>query len=79
LRKNRDDKPAIEAELKRLWATRFAALGPEHDLKVRRDRQRHFLLEIDALLTPAQRTHAVAHLNEQIGKLQRWALAPAES
>lgn len=70
---------AIEAELKRLWATRFDALGPDFDLDTRRNTQRRMLLSLDKLLTQRQRAHAVNHLNEQILKAKKWVLPPRQA
>lgn len=64
----------IEAELVRMWATRFDALGPGHDLKSRRTKQRQLLLSLDKLLNAEQRAHAVGHLSEQILKARKWLL-----
>lgn len=66
--------PAIEAELKRLWVTRFDALGPGFDLTSRRALQRKQLIALHGLLTPEQRAHAVEHLTEQITSIKRWLL-----
>ncbi|HEX6240765.1 MAG TPA: DUF6279 family lipoprotein [Polyangiales bacterium] len=71
-------REAIEAELKRLWHTRFDALGPDFALETRRDRQRRALLSLDTLITPAQRKHAVEHLNEQILRAKKWVLPRAD-
>jgi hypothetical protein len=67
-------KQAIETELKRLWATRFDALGPGFDLDTRRNTQRGLLLSLDKLMTVEQRAHAVEHLNEQLLKARKWVL-----
>jgi hypothetical protein len=72
--KTRPGAPAIEAELKRLWATRFDALGPGFDLVSRRALQRKQMIALHALLTPEQRAHAVEHLTEQIVMVKRWVL-----
>lgn len=64
----------VEAELVRLWATRFDALGPGHDLNTRRTKQRRLLLSLDKLLTAQQRAHTVEHLNRQILKAKKWLL-----
>jgi hypothetical protein len=69
-------REAIEAELKRLWHTRFDALGPNFDLDTRRAQQRRMLLSLDTLMTAEQRAHAVSHLNEQILKAKKWVLPP---
>lgn len=70
-------REAIEAELKRLWNTRFDALGPDFDLEQRREQQRRNLLALDKLLTPEQREHAVEHLNSQLNRAKKWVLPPA--
>jgi len=69
---------AIEAELKRLWVTRFDALGSGFDLVSRRALQRKQMIALHGLLTPQQRAHASEHLTEQIVMLKRWIL-PASS
>ncbi len=76
--KTRPGAPAIEAELKRLWATRFDALGPGFDLVSRRALQRKQLINLHALLTAQQRAHVVEYMTEQIGSIKRWLL-PASS
>lgn len=76
--KTKPTPAAIEAELKRLWVTRFDALGPGFDLVSRRALQRKQLIALYELLTPEQRTHAVEHLTEQIVLVKRWVL-PASS
>jgi hypothetical protein len=70
--------PAIEAELKRLWVTRFDGLGPGSDLVSRRALQRKQLIALHTLLTPKQREHTVAYLTDQIVMIKRWVL-PASS
>jgi Family of unknown function (DUF6279) len=74
--RTKPSREAIEAELKRLWVTRFDALGPGFDLDARRNQQRRGLLSLDKLLTQEQREHAVAHLNEQLIKAKKWVLPP---
>jgi hypothetical protein len=76
--KTRPGAPAIEAELKRLWVTRFDALGPGFDLTSRRALQRKQVIALHTLLTPEQRAHAVEYLTEQIVMIKRWIL-PASS
>jgi hypothetical protein len=76
--KTKPGAPAIEAELKRLWATRFDALGPGFDLVSRRALARKQLIALYALLTPEQRAHTVEYLTDQIVQLKRWVL-PASS
>jgi Family of unknown function (DUF6279) len=76
--KTKPGASAIEAELKRLWVTRFDALGPGFDLVSRRALQRKQLIALHGLLTPEQRAHAVEHLTEQIVMVKRWVL-PASS
>jgi hypothetical protein len=76
--KTRPGAPAIEAELKRLWVTRFDALGPGFDLASRRALQRKQLINMHALLTPEQRAHTVEYLTDQITAIKRWLL-PASS
>jgi hypothetical protein len=72
--KTKPGAPAIEAELKRLWATRFDALGPRFDLVSRRALARKQLLNLYALLTPKQRAHTVEYLTDQIVQIKRWVL-----
>jgi hypothetical protein len=76
--RTKPSREAIETELKRLWVTRFDALGAGFDLDSRRDQQRRLLLSLDKLITPEQRAHAVAHLNEQLIKAKKWVLPPLQ-
>lgn len=76
--KTKPGAQAIDAELKRLWVTRFDALGPGFDLTSRRALQRRQVIALHGLLTPKQRAHAVEHLTDQIVMIKRWVL-PASS
>ncbi len=69
---------AIEAELFRLWRTRYDELGAGRDLAARRAEQRQFILTVDRTLSPAQRREGVDNLNERIQQLARFALPEAD-
>lgn len=68
---------AIEAELRRLWDTRYEVLGPGRDRTSRRIEQRRLLLDIDRTLSQEQREEAVEHLNGHIRSGKRFLL-PAQ-
>jgi hypothetical protein len=69
--------PAIDAELQRLWDTRYQVLGPGRDKIARRVEQRRVLLAIDQTLLAEQREQAVENMNERIRIAKRFLL-PAE-
>lgn len=64
---------AIEAELQRLWATRYD-VDQDRDKRSRRAEQRRFLLSVDRTMTEAQRKRAVENLNDRIRSLARFQL-----
>ncbi|MFT3925498.1 MAG: DUF6279 family lipoprotein [Myxococcales bacterium] len=64
---------AVEAELRRLWATRYEVTAGRDKL-TRRAEQREFLLSVDRTMTEQQRAHAVESLNERIRSLARFEL-----
>lgn len=66
--------PAIDAELHRLWDTRYEVLGPGRDRTSRRIEQSRVLLAIDRTLSPEQRKHAVATVNDRIRLAKRFLL-----
>ena len=66
-------QPAIEAELQRLWVTRYE-VAAGRDKLTRRAEQRTFLLTVDHTVTTAQREQAVENLNERIRSLARFEL-----
>lgn len=69
--------PAIEAELLRLWKTRYEAMAPDRTAEEQRAEQRKVLLTIDGLLNEKQRKHAVAEVDKRIRQIRRFAL-PAD-
>ena len=68
--------PAIEAELKRLWQTRYDGLGKGRDIGSRRAEQRAFLQAVDRLLTGEQRAHAVETMDKLIRRAKRLLATP---
>jgi Family of unknown function (DUF6279) len=70
--------PAIDAELHRLWNTRYEVLGPGHDKTARRIEQRRVLLAIDQTLSGAQRAQAVENMNDRIRLARRFSLPASE-
>lgn len=64
---------AIEAELKRMWATRYE-VAQGRDKLTRRAEQRRFLLSVDQTITDEQRQQAVENLNDRIRSLARFAI-----
>lgn len=68
---------AVEAELQRLWRSRYDELGKGRDIRSRRAEQRHVLLFIDRLLTPEQRATAVANMNKLILRVREFQLPAA--
>ncbi len=69
---------AIEAEMHRLWRTRYDEFGPGRDQTSRRAEQRHFMLTVDRTLSPEQRREGVENVNERIRQLARLSL-PSEA
>lgn len=65
---------AIEAEIHRLWRTRYQVLGPGRGKPERRAEQRQFLLAVDSTLSREQRDHAVEEVNERIVQAKRFVL-----
>lgn len=66
--------PAIEAEMKRLWYTRYDELGKGRDKLTRRAEQRSFLLSLDKLLHDEQRAEAVENMNKMIRRGKKLVL-----
>lgn len=66
----------IEAELHRLWDTRYEVLGPGRDKTARRIEQRRVLLSIDQTLSAEQRAQAVENMNDRILTARRFLLPP---
>jgi hypothetical protein len=64
---------AIEAELGRLWATRYD-IESGRDKTARQGEQQSFLLTIDRTVSEQQRTFAVEKLNDQIRSMARFVL-----
>lgn len=64
---------AIQAELKRMWATRYE-VAEGRDKLTRRAEQRRFLLSVDRTITDEQRTRAVENLNDRIRSLARFEM-----
>jgi hypothetical protein len=64
---------AIEAELRRLWDTRYEVEAGRDKLS-RMAEQRSFLLALDRLVNADQRKHAVNRLEDQIRSLARFEL-----
>jgi hypothetical protein len=75
--RGRPGSKAIEAELQRLWHTRYDMLGPGRDKVSRRIEQRRLLLDIDRSLSKQQREQAVENINDQIRAGKRFLL-PAQ-
>jgi hypothetical protein len=65
---------AIDAELHRLWDTRYEVLGPGRDKSARRIEQRRVLLAIDQTLSAEQREQAVENMNDRIRVAKRFSL-----
>ncbi|MDB4973136.1 MAG: hypothetical protein JWN48_1477 [Myxococcaceae bacterium] len=68
------DAARLEAELERMWAQRYDALGTGHDKTARRAVQRKWLLSVYALLTREQRDHAEAEISDRIVTVKRFVI-----
>jgi hypothetical protein len=70
------DVPTVARELSRMWADRYAQLGPSRSREVRLAEQRKLMLAISGVMTDAQRKRGAASITEQIVRAKRFLLAP---
>lgn len=70
------DAPAVARELARMWAERYAQLGPQRTRTVRLAEQRKLMLTISGVMTDAQRKRGAESITEQIVSAKRFLPAP---